>query len=351
MELAPAPIRAAGLRPVWVAGGVLAVVVAGVAGLSMGAVTIAAPRVFVEVLDHLPGLQLHSGLSDREADIIWQLRVPRVVLGFLVGSMLAVSGAAYQGVFRNPLADPYLLGAAAGAGLGATIAIGGHLDIALGPFDAVPLAAFVGTLVAVFLAYAVSTVGGRDTSPAILLLSGVAVMTFLTAMQTFILQRQSDTIREVYTFILGRLLTAGWGEVRLVLPYAVVSVTVLLLLRRRLDVLAVGDDEATSLGMDVTKTRIVIVVFASLATAAAVSVSGLIGFVGLVVPHVVRLLAGTSFRVVLPMSVLFGAAFLVLADLVARTALSPAEIPIGVVTAFFGAPFFVLVLRARRRLV
>ncbi len=351
MELAPVPIRAAGLRPAWVAGGVVAVVAAGVAGLSLGAVTIDAGGVFLEVLDHVPGLDITSGLSDREADIIWQLRVPRVVLGFLVGSMLAVSGAAYQGVFRNPLADPYLLGAAAGAGLGATIAIGGHLDFAVGPFEAVPLAAFVGTLVAVFLAYAVSTVGGRDTSPAILLLSGVAVMTFMTAMQTFILQRQSDTIREVYTFILGRLLTAGWGEVELVLPYALVSLTVLLLLRRRLDVLAVGDDEATSLGMDVTRTRVVIVVFASLATAAAVSVSGLIGFVGLVVPHIVRLLAGASFRVILPLSILFGAAFLVLADLVSRVALSPAEIPIGVVTAVFGAPFFVLVLRARKRLV
>lgn len=349
--LTPPAIRAAGLKPTWIAGGVLAVVVAGVAGCSMGAVTISAPRVFLEILDHVPGLDIDSGLTAREADIVWQLRVPRVVLGFLVGSMLAISGASYQGVFRNPLADPYLLGAAAGAGLGATIAISGSIDFALGPFEAVPLAAFAGALVAVLLAYAVSTMGGRDTSPAILLLSGVAVMTFMTAMQTFILQRNSDTIREVYTFILGRLLTAGWGEVRIVLPYALLSTTVLLAMRRRLDVLAVGDDEATSLGMDVTRTRLVIVVFASLATAAAVSVSGLIGFVGLVVPHVVRLLAGSSFRVVLPMSVFLGAAFLVLADLVARTAMSPAEIPIGVVTAFFGAPFFVLVLRARKRLV
>ncbi|HVM55198.1 MAG TPA: iron ABC transporter permease [Acidimicrobiales bacterium] len=349
--LEPPAIRAAGLRPSWIAGGGVALLVAGVAGLSMGAVPIAAPRILLELLDHVPGIDVRSGLSPREADIVWELRAPRVALGFLVGAMLAVAGASFQGVFRNPLADPYLLGAAAGAGLGATIAIGGHLDWEVGPFDTIPLAAFVGTLVAVFLAYAVSTVGGRDPSPAVLLLAGVAVMTFLTAVQTFLLQRQADTIREVYTFILGRLLTAGWGEVVLVLPYAGLSITVLLLHRRRLDVLAVGDDEATSLGVDVTRTRLVIVVFASLATAAAVSVSGLIGFVGLVVPHIVRLLAGSSFRVVLPLSVLFGAAFLVLADLVARTALSPSEIPIGVVTAFFGAPFFVLVLRARGRLV
>jgi len=349
--LEPAAIRPAGLRPAWVAAGAVAVIVSGVAALSIGAVTIDAAGVFRELLDHVPGVRIDSGLSATEANIVWELRTPRVVLGFLVGAMLAVAGASYQGVFRNPLADPYLLGAAAGAGLGATIAIGGHLDWELGPFDAVPIAAFVGTLVAVFLAYAVSTVGGRDTSPAVLLLSGVAVMTFLTAMQTFLLQRQADTIREVYTFILGRLLTAGWTEVGVVLPYAVVSSTALLALRRRLDVLAVGDDEASSLGMDVTRTRVAIVVFASLATAAAVSVSGLIGFVGLVVPHLVRLLAGTSFRVVLPLCALFGAAFLVVADLIARTALSPAEIPIGVVTAFFGAPFFVLVLRARGRLV
>jgi iron complex transport system permease protein len=253
-------------------------------------------------------------------------------------------------VFRNPLADPYLLGAAAGAGLGATIAIGGHMSNR-GPVGAVTIAAFLGALVAVLLAYVVSTLGGRDTSPAILLLSGVAVMTFLTALQTFILQRNSDTIREVYTFILGGLSTVGWHEVLLVLPYAVVSSVVLLLHGRTLDVLAVGDDEATSLGLHVARTRIIVVVAASLATAAAVSVSGLIGFVGLVVPHIVRLLFGSSFRIVLPLSILFGAAFLTLADLVARTAMSPAETPIGVVTAVFGAPFFVLVLRTRRRLV
>jgi iron complex transport system permease protein len=350
-ELTSPVIRPAGLRPVWVAGGVVALLVAAVLGLSLGAVSLSARGVFLEVLDHVPGVRVHSGLSAREAAIVWQLRVPRVVLAFLVGGLLSVAGASYQGVFRNPLADPYLLGAAAGAGLGATIAIGGHLSSEIGPFGAVPVAAFVGALVAVVLAYAVSTLGGRDPSPAVLLLSGVAVMTFLTALQTFLLQRNSDTIREVYTFILGRLSTAGWHEVLIVLPYAAVSFAVLLAFRRTLDVLAVGDDEATSLGLHVTRTRIIVVVAASLATAAAVSVSGLIGFVGLVVPHIVRLLFGSSFRIVLPLSIIFGAAFLTVADLIARTAMSPAEIPIGVVTAVFGAPFFVLVLRTRRRLV
>jgi iron complex transport system permease protein len=199
MALDSPVIRPAGLRPAWVAGGIVALVVAGVAGTSLGAVRLDAPKVLLEVLDHLPGVHIDSGLSAREADIVWELRVPRVVLGFLVGALLAVAGASYQGVFRNPLADPYLLGAAAGAGLGATIAIGGNFDWSVGPFETLPLAAFVGTLVAVVLAYTLSSLGDRERSPAVLVLAGVAVMTFLTAMQTFLLQRQADTIREVYT--------------------------------------------------------------------------------------------------------------------------------------------------------
>jgi iron complex transport system permease protein len=334
------------VRVGWMAGAVAALLVAAALGLTVGAVSLPPYRVLLELLDHVPGVAVDSGLTAREAAIVWQLRVPRVVLAFLVGGMLAVSGASYQGVFRNPLVDPYLLGAAAGAGLGATIALGS--DAAL---VTVPGAAFVGALVAVFLAYFLSSIGGRDTSPAVLVLAGVAVTAFFTAVQTFVLQRQVDTIREVYAFILGRLSNAGWADVRAVLPYAVVSIGALVILRRDLDVLAVGDDEAASLGMHVTRTRLLVVLAASLATAAAVSVSGLIGFIGLVVPHLVRLLAGSSFRVVVPLSIVFGAAFLALADLVARTAMAPQEIPIGVVTAFFGAPFFVLVLRARRRLV
>jgi iron complex transport system permease protein len=252
-------------------------------------------------------------------------------------------------VFRNPLADPYLLGAAAGAGLGVTIVIVGTAEGAATPGVA-PIAAFAGALSAVALTYALGRSGGGRTSTASLILAGVAVTSFFTAMQTYVQQRNQDTIRQVYTWILGRLSTAGWNEVRLLLPYAVVTWLVLLAHRRVLDVLSVGDDEAASLGVNPRRTRLLVIVAASLGTAAAVSVSGLIAFVGIIVPHTVRLLAGTSHRVVLPLSILFGGAFLCLADLLARTLSSPAEIPIGVVTAFFGAPFFVLVLRSSRRM-
>jgi iron complex transport system permease protein len=336
------------LRAAWVVAGIVTIGVAAVLGLTVGPVALSPGRVLAEVADHLPFVDVDSGLTDRQAAIVWELRLPRVVLGLLVGSMLSVAGASYQGAFRNPLADPYLLGAAAGAGLGVTIVIVSGLGDGTSLLDPVPVAAFVGALLAVTLAYAVGAAGGAGRSPAALVLAGVAVASFLTAVQTYVQQRQSDTIREVYTWILGRLTTAGWTDVGILLPYFAVSSAILLAHRRALDVLGVGDREATSLGLDAQRVRLAVVVAASLSTAAAVSMSGLIGFVGIIVPHTVRLLAGTSFRVILPLSLLFGAAFLALADLLARTMLSPAEVPIGVITAFVGAPFFVVVLRTAR---
>ena len=300
-------------------------------------------RVLQEVWAQLTGGV--SPLSEREAAILWYLRVPRVVLAGLVGAALAISGAAFQGVFRNPLADPYLLGVAAGAGLGATIAI--VSDAADG---VTPLAAFAGALVAVGLTYLLGAAGDRYRSPAGLILAGVATASFLTALQTFVQQRESETLRDVYAWLLGRLSTAHWDEVRLLLPYALITSVVLIAHRRLLDVLAVGDEEATALGLHPKRTRLIVVIAASLAAAAAVAVSGLIAFVGIIVPHTIRLVFGASYRVILPLSMLFGGAFMALADLLARVALSPAEIPIGVVTAFFGAPFFVLVMRTSKRL-
>jgi iron complex transport system permease protein len=334
-------VTPARLRLPWLLAGIAAVVVAALAGLALGPVRLNPLAVGTQLLDLVPGVSVHSGLSEREAAIVTELRLPRVCLGLLVGAMLALAGATYQGVFTNPLADPYLLGVAAGAGLGATVAF-----VLTGTFTStVPVAAFVGALGAVGLTYGL---GGRYRTPATLVLAGVAVGSFLTAGQSFIQQRYVDTIREVYSWILGRLTTAGWHDVLVLLPYAVVAGAVIVAHGRALDVLSVGDEEARSLGAHPVRTRYVLIVAASLGTAAAVSVSGLIGFVGIIVPHTVRLLAGTSYRVILPLSMLFGAAFLTLADLAGRTLLSPNEIPIGVVTAFFGAPFFIVVLRRSR---
>jgi iron complex transport system permease protein len=307
--------------------------------------------VLKEILNRLPFVSLHSGLSHLDAAIIWQLRVPRVVLAGLVGATLATAGASYQGAFRNPLADPYLLGVAAGAGLGATLVVVLLPASEVGwPVDPLPLAAFGGALLAVGATYLLGRSGARTRGAASLILAGVAVAAFFTAAQTMLQQQHADTLREVYSWILGGLETAGWGKVVLILPYVAVSGLVLLLHRRLLDVMSIGDEEADSVGIRADRVRLSVVTAATLGTAAAVAVSGLIGFVGIIIPHSVRLLTGPSYRRILPLSVIYGAAFLILADVVARTALSPAEIPLGVITASVGAPFFLLVLRRTRRL-
>ncbi len=294
-------------------------------------------------------LGFHSHVSALDAGIVWQIRAPRVVLGAIVGATLAMAGASYQGVFQNPLADPYLLGVAAGAGLGATIAVAEVSDPTTWAVDPVPLAAFLGALVAVALTYVLGRSGQRQRTTTSLILAGVAVGSFFTAIQTYTQQRNTPTLMQVYSWILGGLSTADWQEVGLVIPYVAVCGAVLLASRRLLDVMAVGDEEADSLGVRANRVRLLVVVASTLATAAVVAVSGLVGFVGIIVPHTVRLVVGPSYRRILPLSILVGAAFLILADLVARTVLSPAEVPLGVVTAFVGAPFFLVVLRQSRR--
>jgi iron complex transport system permease protein len=330
-----------------IVGSGVAVVVAVLIGAMVGPAGPTWWRVPLALADHLPGVSIDSGVNDVEWAIIWKVRMPRVVLAGLVGAMLSAGGASYQGVFRNPLVDPYLLGAAAGAGLGATLMIAVWDGADGWPVDPVPAVAFVFALGAVALTYLVGASFGGLRSTSTLVLAGVAMVSLLTAIQTFVLQRHSEVVREVYNWILGRLSTASWGDVKVVTPYVVVSCVVLLLHRRHLDLLRVGDEEAVTLGLPVTRVRLVVVIAATLGTAAVVAVSGLIGFVGLVVPHMVRLIAGASYRRLLPLTMAFGAVFLILADIPGRTLTAPAELPIGVVTAFVGAPFFIVLLRTR----
>jgi iron complex transport system permease protein len=341
-DLTAPALKVARLRPGWLVAGAVAVVLAAVAGLVVGPVALSP----VDVVRQIVGAS--TDLDARQVAIVEQIRLPRVVLGLLVGSTLSLCGASYQGVFRNPLADPYLLGVASGAGLGATIAIAYGHGASLGALDLLPLAAFLGALVAVAAAYVLGSSLSSGRSAASLILAGVAVAAFLTAAQTYVQQRHSETLRQVNAWILGGLATAGWHGVLLTLPYVAVATAVIFAHRRLLDVLRVGDDEAGTLGVPAARVRLVVVLAATLGTAAAVSVSGLIGFVGIVVPHTLRLLVGGSYRRLLPLSLVLGAAFLILADLAARMLVSPAELPIGVVTALLGAPFFIAVLRTTR---
>lgn len=334
----------------WIAGAALVLVGAALLGVMIGPAGPAWYRVPLDLLDSIPGVTIDAGVTPQQHDLIWQIRMPRVVLAALVGGALSISGASYQGVFRNPLIDPYLLGVAAGAGLGATLVFAFGRGVTSGwVIDPVVIAAFAGGLVAVAVTYAAGTAFGVGRRPEALVLAGVAVVSFLTAVQTYVLQRNSEVLRSVYSWILGQLTSSQWDDVRLVLPYVAAATAVLLVHGRLLDVLRVGDDEAAALGAQVARIRVTVVVASTIATAAAVAVSGLIGFVGIIVPHIVRLLVGGSYRRVLPVSLLGGAAFLILADLAGRMLIRPAELPIGVVTAFFGAPFFLFVLHARAR--
>jgi iron complex transport system permease protein len=342
---APGPTRLSGW---WLVGSLAVLAGAALLGILVGPADVSASEVLRSVVDRFPGIDIETGLTAQQEVILWDLRMPRVVLGGLVGSMLAVAGGAYQGSFRNPLADPYLLGVAAGAGLGATLAIAYGPDVTGWVIDPIPLAAFLGGLVGVVLAYLLGYSLRAGRTAVTLILAGVAVAAFLTALQTYVQQRESDTLRGVYAWILGRLSTVGWREVAIIVPYVALCSIVIVIGRRMLDVLSVGDAEAGALGVDPARVRFVIVLAATLGTAAAVAVSGLIAFVGIIVPHTVRLIVGTSYRLVIPLSLILGGAFLILADVLARTVVAPAELPIGVVTAFFGAPFFAVVLKTSK---
>jgi iron complex transport system permease protein len=277
--------------------------------------------------------------------ILLDIRLPRVALIALSGAALACSGAAYQGLFRNALADPYLIGVASGAGLGAILALG--LQAPLGAL-AVPLGAFAGALTTVAAVYTLGR-SGRSTSTTALILAGVAIGSAASAVSTYVMLAGGHQVTRVLAFLLGGYGGAGWGAVAAVAPFTLVGTAALCVLARPLNLLLWDEDQARRLGVSVERVKLAVIVAATMTTAAAVAFSGLIGFVGLIVPHVVRMLAGGDHRRLIPLAAIGGAAFLMGADLVARTAAAPQELPLGVVTALAGAPFFLWLLRRSGR--
>lgn len=272
--------------------------------------------------------------------ILLRLRLPRIVLGAVVGFALATAGTVMQGFFRNPMADPSIIGVSAGAAVGAVAVLVAPISIPFG----LPTAAFVGAVLAAFGVYLIATEGGR-TPVATLLLAGVAVQTFLGAVVSFMLVRTGRGLREAIFWLMGHLQNSTWDKVALAVPVALVCFVVLYAYARDLNVLLLGETDAASLGVEVERTKRILLTVAAVLTGVAVAVSGIIGFVGLIVPHIVRLVVGPDHRVLLPASALAGASFLVLTDTIART--GAAELPVGIVTAFIGAPFFLYLLRRR----
>jgi iron complex transport system permease protein len=282
--------------------------------------------------------------AEISGSILWKIRLPRTVLVVLTGSALGISGASYQGLFRNPLADPYLIGVASGAGLGAVIALSFQWPYSFWGLFVIPLAAFITALITVFIVYAIARIG--HTVPTTnLILAGVAVSSFATSLTSFLMLRSTDEMRRALGWLLGGSIQNGWTSIFAILPFLVIGVGVLLMSGHSLNLLQFGDDQAQQLGLNVTRTRTIILVAASLVTATAVSFSGIIGFVGLVVPHLMRMWVGADYRRLLPLSLISGASILLFADVISRVVLAPQEIPVGIVTALAGAPFFLWVLR------
>ena len=320
------------------------------ANAAIGAVAIPPELVASMVLARLPLLRIESNWPATFATILYEIRLPNLVLTGLTGLALGGSGAAFQALFRNPLADPYVIGIASGAGLGAVLAMSLRWPADGLGMAAVPVAGFLGALLTVALVYRLSSVG-KTTPVTTLILAGVAVSSFATALTSLILLLSTSELHRAVTWMVGGFSLGGWAPVFASLPYLALALGVLVTLGRPLDVLQFGDEQATQLGLDVDRLKLVVVVTASLAAATAVSFSGIIAFVGLVVPHLTRLLWGPSYRRLLPLAALGGASFLLLADIVARSLMSPRELPVGVVTSVIGAPFFLYLLaRAKRNL-
>ena len=320
---------------------------AAVLAASIGAVGVPPSGVLKVVVAKMPLVSISPGWPESWDVILWQLRLPRIALAAIVGGALALSGAAYQGLFRNPLADPYFIGVSAGAGLGATIVLVTSVPSHVFGVSTLPLAAFGGAVAAVSVAYAIAR-RSQGVPLATLILAGVAVTSFTSAITALLMIRSDPDLRPVLGWLLGGFISAEWRDSAMILPYLAPAALVLAAYGRVINVLQLGEEHAQQLGVSVEGTKLLLIGVASLATAAAVAVSGLIGFVGLIAPHAVRLVWGGDYRSLLPMAALVGAAFLVLADLVARTVVSPSELPVGIVTAFCGAPFFLYLLRRRR---
>lgn len=324
--------------------GFVALLVALVLGVGVGTVGIA-PGDTIAILAHrILGLDLAGAWSAASETIVIDLRLPRILTAMLVGAALAVAGTTFQGLLRNPLADPYVLGTASGAALGAAIAVLIPVRFVVLEFGLIQAFAFVGALGAIYVVYRLSRIGGLSPMTS-LLLTGYAVGSLLAAGLAMAMYLSGAALRQIFTYLLGSFDAATWPRFLATLPIIALAGIAIMIRARSLNGLLLGEQAAAHLGIDVRRERRILLALASLVTAAAVAISGLIGFVGLVVPHVIRLLVGPSARLVLPLSAIWGAALLAYADILARLA---GGIPVGVVTAILGAPFFLLILRRAR---
>jgi len=317
---------------------------------SVGSVKISLGETWRILVDHLPFIHLGVERSSAAGIIIWDIRLPRVLLAGTVGMGLAVAGATYQGLFRNPLADPYLIGVAQGAALGAVI--GFLMPVAgLGAtYGLIPALAFAGALASVMMVYSLARVG-KMLPVSTLILAGVALGALLGAIVAYLTITSGSVMRSIVFWLSGSFALSQWSELQVVLPIVLAGSVFIMAFGRPLNIMQLDEEQAQQLGVNVERLKVVLLIVSTLITAAAVSFVGIIGFVGIIVPHAVRLIWGPDHRFLLPLSMLCGAIFLILGDLLARTLMAPTEIPIGVITAMAGAPFFLYLLRRKARML
>ena len=316
--------------------------------VALGAVFIPPGTILRILADQIPGVALDPDWPGSFSAIILAVRLPHTVLVALTGAALASSGAAYQGLFRNPLADPYLIGIASGAGLGAVITMAVSWPTDLLGFYLIPVGAFLGAIITVLLVYNLARVNGLVPLTT-LILAGVAVGAFASALTSALMLRTDLQIHRAISFLLGGSPMLGWDPVVAALPYMVIGMGLLSLTGHMLNVLQFGEEEAKQMGLAVERAKVFVIVTASLTTAVAVAFSGVIGFVGLIVPHIIRILWGPDYRRLIPLSILGGGSMLLLADMLARILLAPSTLPVGIVTAVAGAPFFLWILRRAKK--
>ncbi len=314
---------------------------------AIGSTEISFTTIYQILLGKIPFLHVDPTWAASAEIILISIRLPRIILAGLVGAALAVAGTTYQGLFRNPLADPYLIGIAQGAGLGAIL--GFLLPL---PFQAasVPVLAFVGAVAAVTVVYLVARVG-KSLPMTTLILAGVALGAFLEAIISYLMIISGNQLHAIVTWLLGTFSMTNWWQVTIALPYIIVGMIIIGLYARPLNVIQLDEEQAQQLGINVEHVKLILLGAATLITAAAVCFCGIIGFVGIIVPHAIRLIWGPDHRFLLPLAALSGACFLILADTAARTVMSPTEIPIGVITAFIGVPFFLYLLRKKKKVI
>ena len=335
-------------RVISISGLIISCIIIAFLALTVGSVEIPFKTIWQILISHLPFVNPHGDWSATTDMIITGIRLPRILMAGAAGMALGTAGATYQGLFRNPLADPYLIGVAQGAALGAVV--GFILPWTFGGNYLIPILAFVGAVIAVSVVYLIARVG-KTLPMTTLILAGVAIGSLLMSITSYLTLISADKVRSILSWLMGNFSSSSWDQLSIISPYIVIGLIVIFIFARPLTVMQLDEEQAQQLGINVERTKLILLGAATLITAAAVCFVGTIGFVGIIVPHIVRLIWGPDHRSLLPLSALTGAILLILADTASRTLMAPSEIPVGVITAFLGAPFFLFLLRRTKKAV